>query len=289
MSAVTLSSSSSVLGCQKHGHGPEKVLVFHDWMGDAANYEPLQPYLDREAFSYVFADLRGYGRSSPLAGEYTAGEAAGDAFALADALGWGRFHVVGHSMSGLIVQRMALDDWTRGERRLKSVVAITPVAADGYPADAPTRDFLWSLIGQRELSEQGFAALTGQRLSPIWARAKTERHLATSNPEGSRRPPPAPGPATRTGATVRSRSIRSVFGSRRPKTAQDSKGFQVLRPSRRFLHADQVIEAGEVRRRLADPVAHAIRPDLLTSVSTRYCRISSFQVNRSSPVTEVRS
>jgi pimeloyl-ACP methyl ester carboxylesterase len=186
MSAVTLSSSSSVLGCQKHGHGPEKVLVFHDWMGDAANYEPLQPYLDREAFSYVFADLRGYGRSSPLAGEYTAGEAAGDAFALADALGWGRFHVVGHSMSGLIVQRMALDDWTRGERRLKSVVAITPVAADGYPADAPTRDFLWSLIGQRELSEQGFAALTGQRLSPIWARAKTERHLATSNPEAMR-------------------------------------------------------------------------------------------------------
>jgi pimeloyl-ACP methyl ester carboxylesterase len=86
-------------------------------------------------------------------------EVAGDAFRLADRLGWARFHVVGHSMTGMAVQRMAVDDWTSGAKRLKSVVAITPVTADGYPADNATRKFLWDLIHRRELSEQGFFML----------------------------------------------------------------------------------------------------------------------------------
>jgi pimeloyl-ACP methyl ester carboxylesterase len=60
------------------------------------------------------------------------------------------------------------------------VIAITPVSADGYPADEGTKKFLWNLIGQRNLSEQGFQALTGQRLSPAWSRVKTTRHLQTS-------------------------------------------------------------------------------------------------------------
>jgi hypothetical protein len=36
------------------------VLAFHDWMGDAANYEPLRPLLNLHTYTYVFADLRGY-------------------------------------------------------------------------------------------------------------------------------------------------------------------------------------------------------------------------------------
>jgi pimeloyl-ACP methyl ester carboxylesterase len=108
---------------------------------------------------------------------------AADAFRLADHLGWDRFHVIGHSMTGMVVQRMALDDWTSRARRLKSVIAITPVGADGYPADAATKQFLWDLIGERTLSEHGFSLLTGERLSPSWCRAKTTRHLQTSLPE----------------------------------------------------------------------------------------------------------
>ncbi|MGE0454792.1 MAG: alpha/beta fold hydrolase [Vicinamibacteria bacterium] len=174
------------LGHAVYGQGREKVLVFHDWMGDAANYEPLVPHLDPGRYTYVFADARGYGKSRHLAGAYSADEVAADAFRLADELGWGRFHVVGHSMTGMVVQRMAVDDWSSGARRLKSVVAITPVSADGYPADPGTKKFLWDLIGDRNLSEQGFSLLTGQRLSPAWGRAKTSRHLETSNAEALR-------------------------------------------------------------------------------------------------------
>jgi pimeloyl-ACP methyl ester carboxylesterase len=78
---------------------------------------------------------------------------------------------------------MALDDWSSSSGRLKSVVAITPVSAGGYPADLVTKDFLWSLIGERELSQQGFSLLTGQRLSARWEAVKTDRHLATASTE----------------------------------------------------------------------------------------------------------
>lgn len=169
------------LGHFLHGQGAEKVLALHDWMGDAANFEPLLPYLDLGRYTYAFADLRGYGRSRHLAGPYTVEQVAADAFRLADSLGWGRFHLLGHSMSGMAVQRMALDDWTADARRLKSVAAVTPVSANGYPADEATRKFLWDLIGHRELSELGFSLLTGQRHSANWSRRKAERHLQTAS------------------------------------------------------------------------------------------------------------
>jgi pimeloyl-ACP methyl ester carboxylesterase len=170
-----------ILGHSVYGQGEEKVMVFHDWMGDAANYEPLIPYLDPVSYTYVFADIRGYGKSRHLAGAYSAEEVTADAFRLANTLGWKRFHVIGHSMTGMAVQRMAVDDRISGAKRLKSVIAITPVSADGYPADEGTKKFLWDLIGNRNLSEQGFFALTGQRLSPAWGRVKTNRHFQTSS------------------------------------------------------------------------------------------------------------
>lgn len=174
------------LGHEIYGHGREKVLVLHDWMGDATTFQSLFRYLDPAFAEYALADLRGYGASRHLRAPFTAEQAAADAFGLADSLGWTRFHVVGHSMSGMIAQRMALDDWASQRRRIRSVVAVTPVAADGYPADEATKTFLWSLIGDRGLSEAGFAALTGQKHGATWSRIKTEQHLATASQEALR-------------------------------------------------------------------------------------------------------
>jgi pimeloyl-ACP methyl ester carboxylesterase len=183
LASPATSGEAPVLGHEVFGSGAQKVMVLHDWMGDAANYQPLKAYLDGGAFTFVFADLRGYGRSKALKGDYTVEEIAGDTLALADALGWGRFHVVGHSMSGMAVQRLAIDDWTSGARRLKSVVAVTPVTADGYPATKEDREFLWSAIHNEEVSRMAFDALTGGRLGAVWARVKTARNLETSDAE----------------------------------------------------------------------------------------------------------
>ncbi len=173
-------NSKQLLGHRGYGNGAEKVLVFHDWMGDSSNYEALIPYLNTQSYTYVFLDIRGYGKSKHLTGDYKVEEVSADAFHLADSLGWTSFHVIGHSMAGMVVQRMALDD-RRTKIRIKSVIAITPVSADGYPADKDTKQFLWDLIGQQALSEMGFYMLTGQRYLPAWGRIKTEQHLKTSN------------------------------------------------------------------------------------------------------------
>lgn len=181
--SIEKTAPPALLGHSTFGQGPEKVLVFHDWMGDSNNYSPVLPFLDPYSFTYVFADLRGYGQSLHLNGNYNAEEGARDAFELADHLGWDRFHLIGHSMSGMIVQRMALDDWHSGNRKLKSLIGITPVSANGYPADDDTKAFLWSIIQKREESEIGFSLLTGQRLLASWSRMKTVRHLETSSKE----------------------------------------------------------------------------------------------------------
>lgn len=172
-----------ILGYNSYGQGGEKVLVLHDWMGDSSNYEQIISYLDPVTYTYVFADIRGYGKSRHLVGEYSVDEVSADVIRLADKLNWQRFHVIGHSMTGMVVQRLAVDDWLSGKARLKSVVAITPVSADGYPADEATKQFLWDLIHQRDLSEVGFQLLTGQRLLPAWGRNKTNRHFQTSEAE----------------------------------------------------------------------------------------------------------
>jgi pimeloyl-ACP methyl ester carboxylesterase len=135
-----MTASTRVLGHVLHGTGSELVLVLHDWLGDSTNYDSVLSYLDRAAFTYAFADLRGYGRSRDVAGEYSVNEIARDCLALADALGWSRFHVVGHSMTGMATQRLAAD----APERIKSAVAVCPVSAAGSPIDAAARAFFAS-------------------------------------------------------------------------------------------------------------------------------------------------
>ncbi|MDM8354767.1 alpha/beta fold hydrolase [Pandoraea communis] len=119
--------SCATLGFTPFGNGPEPVLVLHDWLGDHTNYDALLPYLDGATFTYVFVDLRGYGRSKHLRGCYTIDEIATDCLGVADALGWTRLHVVGHSMTGMATQRLAANV----PSRIKSAVAVCPLSAAG--------------------------------------------------------------------------------------------------------------------------------------------------------------
>jgi len=159
--------SNPELGYGLHGHGPEGVLVLHDWMGDSSNYDPILPYLDRDRFAYAFADLRGYGRSRDIAGAYTVGEIAGDCLALADRLGWTRFHVVGHSMTGMVTERLAVD----APHRVKSAIAVCPVSAAGNRIDAAARQFFASATSDDDAFKRLIALVSGG-LSEGWAAHK---------------------------------------------------------------------------------------------------------------------
>lgn len=123
-----------VIGHTLYGRGSEGVIVCHGWFGDSKVFDPMLPWLDVDMFTYAFVDYRGYGKSRSMTGEYTVREIASDVLALADSLGWRRFHVIGHSMGGKVVQRVALN----APDRVRSAIAVTAVPACGVPFDDQT-------------------------------------------------------------------------------------------------------------------------------------------------------
>jgi len=171
MTTVATNPASPPVGYLLHGSGPRRVLVMHDWMGDHTNYDAVLPYLDTTAFTYAFLDLRGYGKSEHLQGAHTVEEIAGDALALADHLGWARFHVLGHSITGMAAQRLALD----GGDRIQSVVAVSPMGAAGSPASDEALRFFASTIDDDEAFIRLIRFLTGG-LSAGWAAMKLRQN-----------------------------------------------------------------------------------------------------------------
>ena len=163
-----------ILGHDVFGNGPDRVIVFHDWMGDAANYDSVRPWLDTESYTYVFPEVRGYGRSQNIKGNYNSSEIAADTMALADYLGWEKFHLVGHSMNGLAGFKTVLEDW-KGEKRIKSYLAVTPVTPNGFPSDAQTTAFLTSTASDDEAAKNAMAMLTGGKLNAIWGKRRIDR------------------------------------------------------------------------------------------------------------------
>lgn len=171
LSAQTLNLSENQLmefiAYKQIGSGKEKVLVMHNWMGDSKSYDPMLPYLNTDEYTYVFVDLRGYGCSTEMKGTYSVEEASTDAMKLIDSLAWNKFHLIGHSMSGMIVQKIAVDN----PSRVKSIVAITPVPACGSPAPKEMMDFLErAASNNNEAAMQCINTLTSNRYTKTFAK-----------------------------------------------------------------------------------------------------------------------
>lgn len=161
------------LGHVQFGNGPIRVLVMHDWLGDHSSYDAVMPWLDGDAFTYVFADLRGYGLSINLDGEFTVEEIAADCLMLADRLGWRQFHIVGHSMTGMITQRIACD----APSRITSAVAVCPVSAAGNRLSPDALAFFTSTIEDDDALRRLFSFVSGG-LSDTWAERKMRQSRA---------------------------------------------------------------------------------------------------------------
>lgn len=166
------------LGHEIRGHGPQRVMVLHGWFGDHHAWAPTYALLDEQAFTYAFPDYRGYGASRAIEGRHTIAEIAADALALADALGWDRFSLLGHSMGGMVAQRVAID----APERIAAAVCVTPVPASGVPLP-PEVAALFAAAGTDERAALGVIdASLGSRLTPALARGILAHQRATSEP-----------------------------------------------------------------------------------------------------------
>lgn len=87
--------------------GGRRVLALHGWLDNAASFLPLAAEL--QGLDLVMIDLPGHGHSAslPAGSEYTMIGAINNVLAVADALGWERFTLLGHSMGAGIASLVA--------------------------------------------------------------------------------------------------------------------------------------------------------------------------------------
>lgn len=159
------------------GSGDHHVLAMHGWFGSALGWGHLPEYLNTADFTYVFTDVRGYGSRRGEPGSYTMAEAAADAIELADDLGWDRFSLLGHSMSGVAIQHVL----AQAPHRVRRLVGVAPVPASGLPLGEAE----WALFSGAAASREKRAAIvnfaTGNRLPPAFVTAIVRHSLDNSD------------------------------------------------------------------------------------------------------------
>jgi pimeloyl-ACP methyl ester carboxylesterase len=107
------------------GVGGQPLLLVHGFAAAKEDFAAQLEPLAAAGWHVVVPDLRGHGESDAPAGGYSLAGFADDVLALADALGWRRFALLGHSMGGVIVQHVAL----RAPDRLTALVLMDTTGA----------------------------------------------------------------------------------------------------------------------------------------------------------------
>jgi len=103
---ATVTRGAATIHYTVSGNGPAVVFV----QGVGAIGRAWRPQLDalREQHTVIAFDNRGIGASTPGDGPLSIEAMAADTLAVADAAGATSFHLVGHSMGGVIAQQVAL-------------------------------------------------------------------------------------------------------------------------------------------------------------------------------------
>ena len=125
MREIALQTPLGVLAALRNdGEGPH-VLALHGWLDNAASFLPLAAHL--RAIDLVALDLPGHGHSAhlPPGADYSFASAIASVLDAADALGWDRFALLGHSMGAGIASQVA----AACPQRIERLVAIEALGA----------------------------------------------------------------------------------------------------------------------------------------------------------------
>ncbi len=133
--------------------GPEHgdpLIGLHGWLDNAASFDPLASHLNE--WSLFALDLAGHGLSEhrPEGVHYHLVDHVRDVLAMADALGWPRFGLLGHSLGAAIAVLLA-GAFPQRVARLVLIEGIGPLATE--PDESPVdlaRAIAEQLEGTRE-------------------------------------------------------------------------------------------------------------------------------------------
>jgi pimeloyl-ACP methyl ester carboxylesterase len=106
----TVDVGEVTLAIAEAGEGGRPFLLLHGFTGAKEDFTEWLDQLAEAGWHAVAPDHRGHGASSKPTNEdaYSTAILADDALALADALGWDHFALLGHSMGGFVAQLMAV-------------------------------------------------------------------------------------------------------------------------------------------------------------------------------------
>lgn len=109
---------------QDSGGDGDPVVLLHGYPGDHRSWDDVTPRLISAGYRVLALDQRGYSPGARPRGRraYALRRTAGDPFALADSIGAGRFHVVGHDWGGAVA-------WAAAAFHPERLASMTSMAA----------------------------------------------------------------------------------------------------------------------------------------------------------------
>ena len=145
-----IETSSVTINLVRGGEGPP-LLLLHGYPQSHVMWHKVAPTLATH-YSVVAPDLRGYGDSGKPAsddlGDHCKRASARDQVEVMAALGFERFHVVGHDRGARVGHRMALDHPERVRTFTSLDVVATQAAFDNMDQDLAYSWFHWHLMRQ---------------------------------------------------------------------------------------------------------------------------------------------
>jgi 2-hydroxy-6-oxonona-2,4-dienedioate hydrolase len=151
-------SAPGALPCRRAGAGETLVLV-HGYLGGSAQWAAEVDHLCRH-FDVVAVDLAGYGQASGRAAPTDMAAHARAVLATLDGLGIERFHLLGHSMGGMVAQELV----SQAPQRVDRLV----LYATGPQGNIPGR-FETMARSRERLAEDGVER-TARRICATWLR-----------------------------------------------------------------------------------------------------------------------
>ncbi len=158
------------LGHKILGTGETQIMILHELMGDHKNYEAILPYLDKTNFTYIFVDLRGYGLSKKISGEYSCEEAANDVKNLIGILKLVTVNLLAHSMSTMIAQKVALID----EPHISQLILVTPITAAGIQVPKISQDKLLGDFSHNDGNIEEIVRSSSKRHNESWIKNRID-------------------------------------------------------------------------------------------------------------------
>ena len=139
---------------ERHGESGEPLVFVHGYTGDITDWKYQVAEFSPD-YRVLVLDLRGHGRSEAPADRsvYTVETMARDVEALADALGFEKYHLVGHSLGGTIVQEVALSS----PERLSSLTLEDTGPLASFPGNVELQQ--WNAKQIETAERQGMAAV----------------------------------------------------------------------------------------------------------------------------------